>query len=188
MINKRVNVSWRDVELRYEQDAEKYNPDPLTRFRLSRVRTDDADGVAQVREALASGVPFEEIASDAPNGFNPDTGGLHEASFEGEFAEGEFWAVDALNEQARTLRVGGVVGPFEFGSFTGWMMLEEIEDEKIELYDAQRQIYQELLTERRNQELTRYIERLIERANVSGIDEIEGRLLEIAERRYAPRS
>jgi hypothetical protein len=188
VINKRVNVSWRDVELRYEQDAEKYNPDPMARFRLIRVRTSDEQGVAAVRDALASGVPFEQVASDAPNGFNPDTGGLHEAQFKGDFEHAEFWAVDALNEQARTLRVGQVVGPFEFGSFTGWMTLEEVVDEKVDLYEAQRQIYNELLNERRNQELTRYIQRLIERANVSGIEEIEQRLLDIAERRYAPRS
>ncbi|MFI4896978.1 MAG: hypothetical protein ACIARR_04050 [Phycisphaerales bacterium JB059] len=186
VINKRVNVSWRDVELRYEQDAEKYNPDPVARFRLIRVRTSDEQGVAAVRDALASGLPFAQVASDAPNGFNPDTGGLHEAQFKGDFEHAEFWAVDALNERARTLRVGQVTGPFEFGSFTGWMTLEEIVDEKVDLYEAQRQIYNELLNERRNEELTRYIQRLIERANVSGIEEIEQRLLEIAERRYAP--
>ncbi len=188
VINNRVNVSWRDVELRYEQQAKKFNPDPTARFRLIRVRTTETDGVQQVTDALASGVPFEQVASDEPNGFNPDTGGLYETTYEGEFSEGEFWAVDTLNEAARGLSVGQVVGPFEFGSFTGWMTLDAIVQDSVDLYAAQRQIYQELLQERRNEELTRYIERLMERANVSGIDEIEGRLLDIAQRRYGPRA
>lgn len=186
VINKRVNVSWRDVELRYEQRADEFNPDPTASFRLIRVRTNNEEGIQAVTDALARGVPFAEVASDEPNGFNPETGGLHEAKFEGEFGEAEFWAVDTLNEPARTLSVGQVVGPFEFGSFTGWMTLDSITQESVDLYDAQRQVYQELLTERRNQELTRYIERLMERANVTGIDDIERRLMAIAERRYGP--
>ena len=186
VINKRVNVSWRDVELRYEQRADEFNPPPTARFRLIRVRTSDKEAIKAVTDALARGVPFAEVASGEHNGFNPEEGGLHEAKFTGEFEDAEFWAVEALNEPARTLSIGQVVGPFEFGSFTGWMTLESITQEKVDLYDAQRQIYEELLTERRNEELTRYIERLMERANVTGLDEIERRLLAIAERRYGP--
>ncbi len=188
VINKRVNVSWRDVELRYEQQADKFNPDPTARFRLIRVRTSDAEDVARVTQALASGASFEEVASGEPNGFNPETGGLFEAIYDGDFTQGEFWAIDTLNERARGLGVGQVTGPFEFGSFTGWMKLDEIVQERVDLYDAQLQIYQELLQERRDQELSRYIQRLMERANVSGVEEIGGRLLEIAERRYGPKA
>lgn len=186
VINKRVNVSWRDVELRYEQQAKRFNPDPTARFRLIRVRTSDIDVVQRVAGQLQSRTPFVVVASGDQNGFNPETGGLHETTYEGAYEDAEFWAIEELNEPARGLGVGQVVGPFEFKSFTGWMMLEEIIQERVDLYDAQRQIYEELLTERRNQELNRYLQRLMERANVTGMEEIEQRLLEIAERRFGP--
>src|SRR5690606_15074926 len=39
-INRKVNVSWRDIRQRYERDANVYNPPPTARFRMIRVATE----------------------------------------------------------------------------------------------------------------------------------------------------
>ncbi len=186
-INKRVNVSWRDIVLRYEQDDEKYRPPPTARFRLVRVRTDEAQTVEMIGAAIEGGEPFEEVASRDENTWNPDEGGLHEAVYEGEYGEAEFFGASILNEQAWTLGQGEWTGPFELGSYTCWLKLEGIEQDSVPLYDAQLGIYTELLAERQDEELRRYIGRLIERARVTDLDGIRERLLEIATERYGPR-
>lgn len=186
-INRRVNVSWRDIQQRYERDIADYNPPPTASFRLIRVATADAAAMADVTGRLASGEAFEAVATAESNTFRRDDGGLVLAQFEGEFAEGEFFQSPALNEKARVLSAGEVVGPFDLGDYTGWLKLEAIEQESISLYDAQLRINQELTLERRGLEQQRYLGKLIERARVSNRDEILLRLLGVAEERYGPK-
>lgn len=185
-INRRINVSWRDIVQRYERDASVYNPNPTARFRLIRVPTADADALARVRTRLEQGEDFALIASDPANTFNPDTGGLHVVQYSGEYGQGQFFGSAALNEQARTLSPGSVSEPFVIGSSTSWLTLEEIERPLTSLYDAQLRISQELTQERRRQEQQVYLDRLIERARVGNRDEMFLRLLRIAEERYGP--
>ncbi|GJM18030.1 MAG: hypothetical protein DHS20C14_02430 [Phycisphaeraceae bacterium] len=186
-IVQRVHVSRRDIEQRYERDFELYNPPPLARFRLIRAFTSETAKIAAIRDALASGKAFAEIASGELNSFRPDEGGVQEVRVEGEFADTEFFGAEALNELAKTLSPGQWEGPIEFGSLTGWLLLETIEQESTSLYDAQLKIEQELTIERRQEELDKYINRLIERARVGDLDEIHARLYEIAVERYGPR-
>ncbi len=186
-INKRVNVSWRDIVLRYEQDDEKYRPPPTARFRLIRVRTDDAQAVALIGASLEGGDAFESVASRPENTWHSDDGGLHEAVYEGEYTEAEFFGADALNEKARTLHAGEWTGPFELGTSTCWLKLDGIERQEIDLYEAQLGIYEELLAERRSSEWRRYINRLVDRARVTDLDAIQDRLVEIAAQRYGPK-
>ena len=185
-INRGVNVSWRDIEQRYERDHDIYNPAPTARFVLIRVPTDDTAGVGQVTEALASGKPFAEIASGVPNTFKPDEGGVYEERFEDEFAEHEFFGADELNQAAWGLSPGEWTGPFEFGSQTGWLMLESVKSDSISLYEAQLDIERELLLERRQRKLDEYINLLVEQARVGDLEDLKGRLLDIATERYAP--
>jgi hypothetical protein len=185
-INRRVNVSWRDIQQRYERDIETYNPAPSARFRLIRLATENDEGVARVGERLANGEDFAAVASDEVNTFRADTGGLLEASFAGRFGEGEFFGAPALNERARTLLPGEATGPFELGGTTSWLKLEGIERTSVSLYEAQLRIEQELTLERRRAAYQSYIERLYERAPVNDREEMLIRLLRIAEARYGP--
>jgi len=139
-----------------------------------------------VTEALASGKPFAEIASGVPNTFKPDEGGVYEERFEDEFAEHEFFGADELNQAAWGLSPGEWTGPFEFGSQTGWLMLESVKSDSISLYEAQLDIERELLLERRQRKLDEYINRLVEQARVGDLEDLKGRLLDIATERYAP--
>ncbi|MCH8509068.1 MAG: hypothetical protein LAT64_09930 [Phycisphaerales bacterium] len=185
-INRRINVSWRDIRQRYERDQNVFNPPPTAIFRMIRVPTQNTEAVERIGGRLAAD-PFGEVAADPGNNFRTEEGGLVEARFEGPFEQGEFFGAAALNERARTLSTGGVVGPFELGSSTYWLHLEEIERQSVSLYDAQLRINQELTLERRRHEQRAYLDRLIERARVSNRDEMLLRLLQIAEERYGPR-
>ncbi len=185
-INRRINVSWRDIRQRYERDQHVYRPPPTARFRLIRVPTENGEAVARIAERLGA-EPFEEVAADPANTFRPDEGGLHEATVEGEFAESQFFGAATLNERARALEPGQVDGPFELGSNTSWLLLEEVERTSVSLYEAQLRINQELTLERRRQEQQAYLDRLIERARVHNRDEMFLRLMRIAEERYGPK-
>lgn len=173
--------------LRYEQDAEKYHPPPTAKFRLIRVKTSDEQAVALIGAAIQGGEAFENVASRPENSWNPQGGGLQEAKFEGDYKAGEFFGAAALNEQARTLEVGDWTGPFELGDFTCWLKLDAIERHDVDLYDAQLEIYQQLLSERQNNELARYISHLVERARVTDLETIRDRLVDIAAERYGPK-
>lgn len=186
-INRRINVSWRDIRQRYERDQNIYNPPPTARFRMIRVPTARAEDVARINERLAAGEPFEMVAQDPANSYEREQGGLYERTFTGEFSNGEFFGAPALNERARTLSAGQSSGAFEVGSSTTWLWLDGITQTSVSLYDAQLRINQELTLERRRREQQLYMNRLIERARMSTRDEMLMRLLAIAEERYGPR-
>lgn len=185
-INRRVNVSWRDIKQRYERDLEKYSPPPTATFRRIRVFTSNADGVAKVNDQLAAGVPFEEIASSDINTFKPGEGGVESFEIDGDFATNKFYGIDTLNEKAWSLSPGEWTGPFESGPSTYWLKLEGIEQESISLYDAQLAIQREITIERRQEQQQEYLGRLIDRAHFSSRDEILLQLIDIATERYGP--
>lgn len=186
-INRRINVSWRDIQQRYERDADVYSPPPVASFRVIRVPTDRAEVVEDITRRLGDGEPFSEVAADPRNTFRPEAGGLIEAAYVKAFEEAEFFGSEELNEQARTLSPGQTVGPFALGSSTTWLRLEGIERKTISLYEAQLRINQELTLERRRQEQQAYLDKLTERARVTNRQEMMVRLLRIAEDRYGPR-
>ncbi|MEM9559402.1 MAG: peptidylprolyl isomerase [Planctomycetota bacterium] len=188
-VYRRINVSWRDIRQRYERDADRFNPPPTAVFRLIRVPTARGEAVETINTQLAEGAAFETIAEGELNTFNPDGGGAQAATFdEGTYGETAFFGPEVLNEAAWSLGEGEWAGPIEFGSQTAWLLLEKIERVSIALYDAQLAIQEELTTERREEELQRYIERLIERSRVDNVEELRDSLLVIATRRYGPGS
>ncbi|MEQ8769784.1 MAG: hypothetical protein RIB60_04670 [Phycisphaerales bacterium] len=185
-IARRVHISRRDIEQRYERDYLIYNPPPTATFRLIRAFSDETETIEAIKRELAKGTPFVEIASGELNSFRPDEGGQQQILIEGSFEETQFFGAEPLNEAARGMTRGQVVGPIEFGTLTGWLLLESIEQESVSFYDAQLKIKEELTIERRQEELDRYINRLIDRARVSNLDEIHQRLVQIAVDRFAP--
>ena len=185
---RRVNISWRDIVQRYERDIDKYNPPPTAYFRLVRVATSDTASMDAVKAMLTDGVPFEDIATSDFNNFNRDEGGTQAEQLGADgYEHTEFFGPQSLNELAWTLKPGQIGGPVEFGSQSAWLKLERVEKVTIPLYEAQLAIALELRQERLLEEQGRYINRLVERAHVTGIEDLAVRLLEIAEDRYGPR-
>lgn len=187
-INRRVNVSWRDIQQRYERDIEKYSPPPTAMIRVIRAFKDDADTIGTIQSELDSGTPFVAIAAGKLNNYKTETDGLLEVLIEDDYETTVFFGTDELNEATQHLAVGQSIGPIESGSTVYWIKLMSIEQESVSLYDAQLQIQSELNSERKQEVYEQYIGRLNERAKISSRDEVLMRLLSIAEERYGPKS
>ncbi|MFT5422628.1 MAG: hypothetical protein ACI89L_000393 [Phycisphaerales bacterium] len=186
-INRRVNVSWRDVQQRYLRDFDDWNPDPIAVFRLIRVMASDTDTVAAVNGRLGAGEDFKALATEDFNGFNTDTEGVQRTPFAGDFTGGSFFGPAALNEAAQQLKPGEWTGPIEFSGLVFWLRLESIDEQSTSLYDAQMTIETQLLSQRRRAELDRYIRRLVDRARVGNREQIIESLYDIAVDRYGVR-
>lgn len=198
-IMPKVNVSWRDIQQEYERDYDRFNPPSVATLRLAYALVDTPDAVEALKVAVAAGKPFAEIAALPINEFNPKTGGKIERSFTGNYADAEFSPIPELNAAFRSLSVGQVIGPIEYAvknertrtesKRVGFVYLEKIDlPSGLTLYDAQLTLETELRTKRTDEEVRRYFERLRKRGNVSKIEDMTARLLEIATERYAPAS
>lgn len=185
-ISNRVNVSWRDIVQRYRRDQARYNPEPTARFWILRVTASDESSVDAVKRQLAMGVPFPEIAAGPLNTWTVDEDGLKIVPFAPPREEARFFAPDELNTPARTMPPMSITGPIAFGTSLIWLYLEGVEQGNIPLYEAQLPIASQIRAERINDELDRYIDRLLGRASVTDVDRMGLRLLSIATDRYAP--
>ncbi len=187
-VNRRVNVSWRDIKQRYERDIEVYSPPPTAVLRVIRAKQDDGTKRIDIQAQLDAGTSFLKIAAGALNNYNTDTDGMLTVPIEDTYQTTEFFGpADVLNTAAQSLAIGEFAGPVELGSSVYWIKLMDIKQESISLYDAQLKIQQELTFERRKEARDNYLEKLMERARVSSRDDVLMRLLEIAEQRYGPK-
>ncbi len=186
-VNRRVNVSWRDIKQRYERDIDQFSPPPTAVFRVIRAFTSDTEKIAEIQSQLDSGTDFLKIAAGPLNNYNTDADGLHTVLIEETYEQTKFFGADKLNEQVQQLSIGQSVGPIELGSTVYWIKLMDIVQESVSLYDAQLMIQRNLTAERRQEAYEQYLKGLDERARVTNRDEVLMRLLEIAEERYGPR-
>ena len=186
-INRRVNVSWRDIKQRYDRDIDQFSPPPTAVLLVIRAFKDETEKVQQINDALASGEDFATIAAGPLNNYNTDQGGQQRILIDGSFEETQFFGPEVLNEATRGLQLGDSAGPIELGSSIYWIKLSDMEQENISLYDAQLKIQRELTAQRREEAKQQYFDRLQERARVSTRDEVLVRLFEIADKRYAPK-
>lgn len=187
-INRQVNVSWRDIQLRYERDIEKFSPPPTAQLRVIRAFQSDTEKIETIQSELDSGTRFIVIAAGKLNNYKSETDGLLEMLIDESYETTKFFGPDILNERTQKLAIGEMVGPIESGTTVYWIKLMDIVQESVSLYDAQLQIQRELTYERRTAVKEEYLNRLMERAKISSRDEVLMRLLEIAEERYGPNS
>lgn len=179
MIWDRVQVSWRDLQLEYDRNHDKYNPPPQAIFRRIRVRSDDLETVEAFTNALES-TPFPVVAEDDRNGTkDPAVREIHDG-----YEHTEFFGLDELQEAAASLSPGEWAGPIDTGIFTYWLYLDRIESESHSLYEVQQELRQQITDIRREEEARRYLLRLFERAGITGLDQLVYRLVVIAEQWY----
>lgn len=184
-VGDRLYVSWREIELEYERNYDQYNPAPIARLRMIQVPAANTERVDAVREALASGTPFAEVASSSSD-FRASEGGLWTIAVErGGYEATRIFAPDELNRVAVGLSPGQVSEPFAWANSTVWLHLEAIEQPPTRsLYDAQIEIHNRLRFQRWQEEEGEYYVRLFGRASVTDLDEMFSRLMEIAVQRY----
>lgn len=189
-IRNGIQISGRDIRNYYERNYDKYNPRPRAQFRLITVLTSNTEGTEQVRAALASGTPFEQVASASPNSFNRAVGGtVDPVEFEGEFSQASLFPAEALNNAAHTLTPGQWTGPIVYGNngaVTAWLYLSGIDRSTQSLYDAQISIARLVRDSQTEERFMETIDRLSKRASFTARDEMVRRLLQIATQRYYP--
>lgn len=187
-VAKRVTVSWRDIRLRYERDSDLYRPPPTAVFRIIAVDDENQDGITEVTRRLAAGEPFAEVAAGEFNRFAPEDDHLRAVAITGSLVETEIFAAAVLNDAAVSLSPGQTSEPVKVAGRVYWVRLEAIETQVTPLYDAQRSIEAAIRAERLQEELDRFLQRLVERSNITTLDGIRRRLLVVAIDRYAPES
>lgn len=184
-ISSRVNVSYRDIKSRYERNRDEYEPKPTAVLRIIRVRASNREAHRAVEEALARGVPTDEIARDYGS-FNRNENGLRRVTLEKRDIETqEFFPQPELDEPTRELSVGETTEPIEYGSNVYWIHLENIDrPESKSLYDVQLQIERELQAEYTLEEQRRYFARVQRRGSYTNFEEMQRQLLLFAAERY----
>ncbi len=186
-INRGINISWRDIKQRYEQDINRFQPPPTVVLQAIRVLEPEGELVDSITSRLNAGESFPDIAASDINTFFTDTQGKIEKILEDDFDKTSFFfQLKALNETVWTLSEGEWAGPVRVGNGNYWVLYAERKQETVSLYEAQIQLLRELTQERRETERAKYLEELIERARVSSRNEILLRLLYIAEQQYGP--
>lgn len=185
-IYRRLNVSWRDIQLGYEKQFDAFNPPPAAQFRLIRVEKKQTEKIEAIRRALDSGADFADTAASPDNTYKPDEAGLMRRPFDKDYAVTEFFGVPILNDKAHALRPGEWTGPFDVDSSVFWLKLERIDRRSMDLYDAQLTIERDLQNKRAQEARARYIDRLKQRASFTNIDEMTERLVRITVERYLP--
>jgi hypothetical protein len=182
-VYRRINISWRDIQLEYDKRTELYSPPPKATFRLIL----PADGVTpeSIEARLKAGESFATLAQDPKvNSYLVDKGGVEERTFSTSQAEANLFGPPDVNAAARTLKPGEWAGPLKAGRGTAFVMLETLEISPSELYDLQIKIEDALRRRKGDLARERYIERLKERASFTSLQDMTDALAEFAVRRY----
>jgi parvulin-like peptidyl-prolyl isomerase len=182
-VYRRINISWRDIQLEYDKRTELYSPPPKATFRLIL----PADGVTaeSIEARLKAGESFAALAADPKvNSYLAEKGGVEERTFKTKQANAELFGPPEVNAAARLLKPGEWAGPLKAGRGTAFVMLDTLEISPSDLYDLQLRIEDALRRRTGDLARQRYIERLKERASFTSLKDMTDALTEFAVRRY----
>lgn len=181
----RFNIARREMKVRYEREADRFNPPPRATFKMLAISADRAADIAACESALRDGAAFDSFWNGPLNVLKPtpEGGGLVTRELKPSMAETDFFGRPELNEPARALTPGQWAGPIKSGSFVRWIYLERIEQDSKPFYDAQTLIEDELKDERFDAILREYMKRLKERASFTKLELMTERLVSIAAER-----
>ncbi|TVQ31130.1 MAG: hypothetical protein EA376_11140 [Phycisphaeraceae bacterium] len=183
-VTSRVFVSWREVQIEYERNRDRYISPGAATLRMIWVPLDDEARIERVMRALEAGEPFDVVAARESD-YNRSEGGLESVTLDGpSFAESRLFSVETLNSRAVALSPGQTSDPFEFNRRLVWIHLESVSEPVSSLFDVQVKIHNELWNQRFMEENARYFTQLIERGSLTDIQEMERRLFRIAAERY----
>jgi len=187
-IERRVVVTWRDVERYYRTHPEEFDPPASIQLRIIAAKPENTEKKKLVAEALAEGQAFEFVADQysdlsLPGGLFPKM----ELPDGIENAKVTNWPT--VNKSIRSLKEGDIAGPFEVKNpdFAVWVYVEKYEDgSPIPLFDAQRGIEAKLRDIYFEDEAQKYFRQLRERGNYDDFDQMAQSLLAVALDRWAP--
>lgn len=182
-IDRKIQVAWRDIKLAYEQNQDRYNPNPTAYLRMIIVSASDAEGIKSIETALAAGEDFAAVAEKPVNLFNRDKGGLFATQYVGEISQATLTNFKPVNAVAVGLAPGSLAGPIDNGSTKAWIRMERIDQPKVSLYDAQLGIENELFSQRQERAIQQYLVKLQGRASLSDVETMGFRVMQFARER-----
>jgi hypothetical protein len=188
-VASKVNVTWRDVQLEYERNYDKYHPEATAHLRMIWLAADNQAAIDEVTRRLSAGEAFELVAKLDVNLYNRSEGGAAAMAFHGEISEAQLLGIPELNQVARTLEPGATSGPVQWsssgGGRIGWIHMDRIDRPPGQsLYEVQQQIYLDLRERRLQEETRRYLLQLLDSGSYSSLDAMTTRLAIIAGDRY----
>ncbi|MBU6210402.1 MAG: hypothetical protein KGR22_10880, partial [Planctomycetes bacterium] len=182
-VDKRIIVSWRDVEREYAKNAERFAAQSRTIVGRIALRATDAEKLAKAREAFAAGKPFAEVARELSV---KDDGAWRD------FPVADIAATD-LNDELKTLLkdlpVGSASKEVTKGDSVTWYAIMARDSRPAaSIYDpgVQLMLRAEIAGRRRMVEQSRYLKGLRDRWVAADIDQMRVRLQSIAVQRYVP--
>lgn len=185
-IEKRVFISWRDIERYYRDNAEEFNPPASIQLRILTVPADDAPRRAAVEQGLADDLPFEYLAGQHGTTLASRQGLLPETPLPNGIENTPLTRWPSVDAVARTLAVGEHGGPVEEGDQLIWVHVEKHEDGAgRSLYEAQLDIQNKIHDQRYAEEQAKYLSDLFGRGNTDDLEEMSLSLLTVALRRWA---
>lgn len=185
-IEKRVIISWRDVQRYYRDHQAEFNPPASIQLRLLAVAADDAALRAEIEKSLADGYLFSSLAEQYST-ILASRGGLMEPTLlSSGLADTALTAWPQVDAIARTLQKGEYGGPVVVGGRAIWVYVENHSDGAgRSLYDVQLEIQKKLYDERYREEERKYLADLFARGNMDDFDNMAILLLDIAMQRWA---
>ncbi len=184
-ISTRVQVSYWDVQLYYDQRIDEFVPLPTARFIVIRAPISDEAKVSRIESALAEGEDFGKVAA-AESAWRPNAGNLFEVTIKSrDYVSERYFGPEPLNAAALALSPGKSTDRIDVGGDAWWIMLAAIDQpEGRSLYDVQSEIELRLRAERWREEEIRYFDQLFQRGSFSDVKLMSGRLLQFAAERY----
>ena len=184
-IASRVQVSYWDVRIYYDQHLDEFLPPPVAKFVVILVASSEAEKMARIESALAAGEDFRLVAAQESS-WRPDAGNSLESVIKTrDYATGRYFGPDAINTAVQQLATGEVTPRIEVGGDAWWVMLEGItQPPGRSLYEVQSDIERRLRSERWREEEIRYFEQLFQRGSFSDVKQMSGRLLQFGAERY----
>ncbi len=180
-LQRRINISWRDVQLEYDRQVASREANRRVMIALIQVKADNAENIKSVTDALAAGRPFKEVASEPYNLNHPEKGGVEEK------VPGLEYYANSLNVPAQLLQVGATAGPVAVGPYMYWLHREADTPPPIgPLYLEQAKIERNLWQLKFGIARLNYINRLKARTTMTSESEMVERLVHIAEERFLP--
>jgi hypothetical protein len=213
-IEKRINVTWRDIRQAYQKLQEQVDALPISFHRIE-IKQDNEAGIAECTKDLAApNANFVELAKKPYNTYNREKAGLDEIKVTGDPARFVYYGLPALNDAARAVKPGTFVGPIKRTGMVVWLYRNDRSQPakygefELRLDKTMRGLHIDLREDRGlpplegdfqllidnglhaikiTEEKQKYIERLKAKSTMTSVEEMSSRLLAIAEERYLPK-
>ncbi|MFA5422279.1 MAG: peptidyl-prolyl cis-trans isomerase, partial [Phycisphaerae bacterium] len=175
-LEEKKPVTYSQIRQYYDQHQDLYKKDPTVTIRLIDINTSLFNNepnagkqlADEVIKKLEAGENFGELAKQYSNGYRASTGGLWQPVNPVSLAE----PYDILAEKAGQMQIGEIAGPIEKQGHIFIMKLEDKDTGTVAPFETvQAEIEQIILLERRRKSFDDVMDKIVEEAAISGLDE-----------------